>query len=167
MTWKISRIFFTLCAQLRSGALATEWMRKWKENVEKIFHNLLNVLRTWSRKAPNIFQYSMHFLFVMLRVMKDVQELDRCYARSLKCIILVSCKTNVAIKIVLIDDNNNGNSAREGTAKIFAHSSSEFMLSFLMHLHNDVVECFNECKLSNFHVSRKREFINCASEMAA
>lgn len=32
------------------------------EDVGKIFHNLLNVLRTWLWKAPNIFQYSMHFL---------------------------------------------------------------------------------------------------------
>lgn len=36
--------------------------REWRRCVGKIFHNLLNLLPTWSRKAPNIFQYSMHFL---------------------------------------------------------------------------------------------------------
>lgn len=120
-------------------------MREWKEDMEKIFQSLLYRMTTWLWKAPNIFQYSMHFLLYDAasdeRRARIELVLNVLSAKELKMHNCSFLQDKMTSRIVFPYNNNNF-SAREEVAKIFPHSSSEFMLSLLMHLHNDVVECF-------------------------
>lgn len=113
--------------------------------MEKIFHSLLDRMATWLWKAPNIFQYPMHFLLY------DAASDERRARMELVLNVLSAKELKMHNFSFLQDESDVENSfsvqqqifsAREEVAKIFPHSSSEFMLSLLMHLHNDVVECF-------------------------
>lgn len=125
--------------------MATEPSGEWKEDIEKIFYNLLDVLRTWLWKAPNIFQYSMHFLLYDAasdeRRARIKAVLNVLSAKELKMHNFSFLQDKMTSKIVFHSNNNQIRHANESREN-FPHSSSEFMLSLLMHLHNDVVECF-------------------------
>ncbi len=85
VTWKSHR-FYSLCTALEWSE-TIQWLRESKSYVEKIFHHLLDVLRTWWWKAPNIFQYSMQFSFRWCcECWKTWENLKFSSTRNRKCI---------------------------------------------------------------------------------